>query len=433
MPQDAAPPQARIVTLDVLRGIAIAGMVFLHNGAFHFGRVHEVLDDPPPWLIAFGFLLMWAGLFGIISGAANATTTLRRLGRAAEGDGPWRYPRSLMAGALQTFAIVFVLHWIWTLGTGNSVVTDSADDPELRVSLVLGLIFYGEVCPIHPEIYIFASALWMIAINVLVTSVVFRVVYARRAPRAGDGLADKLLILGAVVLVATPVLRALLFGPMMALLERGTAGIAAAIPLALLINDPNPVFPFVAYGLFGAVLGVVLVRDEPRGSLYRQMGIAGVVLLVLGGVALALSGGVVLAGREEIWGQSALYFTGLSYTLLGLFSLMMIGLLAIFDPGPGRAGWRPRLLRPLMRFGRLSLTIFMVEGILAMALRVLLDRLAPGWNDALWAALAFGAGNVLLWGALLWLWEKADYAGSLEWLLAKLKRTGSRSRALRSS
>lgn len=434
MSQEAAPPQDRIVTLDVLRGIAIAGMVFLHNGAFHFARLDEVIEDPPPWLVAFGFLLLWAGLFGVISGAANAVTTLRRLDRAAAADGPWRYPRSLLPGALQTFAIVFALHWVWTLLVGNSVVGLPPDDPELRTSVVLGWMYYGQPVRIHPEIFVFASALWMIAINVLVVSVVLRVLYARKAPVDGDGLANKLLGLAAVVLVATPVLRALLFTPMMALVERGGAAIAAAIPLALLINDPNPVFPFVAYGLCGAVLGVALVRDAPRGPLYQQMGVMSAAMLLLGGVALGLSGGVALSGREEIWGQSALYFTGLSYLLLGVFALLMIGLLALFDPGPGRRGWRPaELLRVIQRFGRLSLTIFMVEGILAMALRVALDRLAPGWNDALGWALAFGVGNVLLWHALLVAWERAGYAGSLEWLLARLRGTGARARALRGS
>ena len=45
----------------------------------------------------------------------------------------------------------------------------------------------------------------------------------------------------------------------------------------------------------------------------------------------------------------------------------------------------------------------------------------------------FGAGNVLLWHVVLLAWERVGYAGSLEWLLAKLKRTGARAAALRGS
>jgi hypothetical protein len=427
-------PAERVVTLDVVRGLAIVGMVFLHNGAFHFAHVEEALASPPPWLMAFGFLLLWAGLFGVVSGAANATTTLRRLAREAEqGSGPWRYPRSLTRGALQTFAILFVLHWVWSVGVGNSAVTRDPNDPTLRVTLVPGLIYYGHLPRIHPENWVFASALWMIAANVLLVSLTFRALYRRRPPRPGDGLTRSLVLLAAAVLLATPLLRAWLFGPMTELVARGGAWIAAAVPLALLVNDPNPVFPFFAYGLLGAVVGAALARGEPRAPLYALMRRCGLVLVVLGGAGVWASGGVVLAGREEIWGQSALYFASLAYLLLGVFAWLLVGLLALFDPPPGsgRRPWRPVWLPAMLRFGRLSLTVFMLEGILAMVLRVGLDALRPGWNDVLWPVLLFAAGNLVVWHGILRLWERADYRGSLEWCVARVRRTEDRAHALR--
>jgi hypothetical protein len=361
---------------------------------------------------------------------------LRRLEREkAAGEAPWRYPPSLLAGALQTFAILFLLHWVWTLGVGNSAVTQDPNDPTLRVTLVPGLMYYGSFPRIHPENYVFASALWMIAANVLLVSLAFRWRYRRRPPQEGDGLEGSLLLLAALVLLATPLLRVLLFDPMMSLVGRGGAAILAAIPPALLVNDPNPVFPFFAYGLFGAVVGAALARDEPRRPLYLGMGLCGLVLVLLGGGGLGAMGGVVLVGREEIWGQSALYFTSLAYLLLGIFAWLLIGLLAAFDPAPesARAPWRPRWLRPLVRFGRLSLTVFMLEGIVAMALRIVLDAVAPGWNLGLGAVLVFALGNIMLWHLMLLAWEQIEYRGSLEWWLARIRKTGDRARGLRSS
>ena len=61
---------------------------------------------------------------------------------------------------------------------------------------------------------------------------------------------------------------------------------------------------------------------EPRRLLYTRMGWCGAVLVALGAAGVVASGGVVLAGREEIWGQSALYFTSLAYLLLGLFGAL---------------------------------------------------------------------------------------------------------------
>ena len=429
-------PVERIVTLDILRGAAITGMVFLHNGAFHFAGLETALKSPPPWLVAFGFLLLWAGLFGVVSGAAHATTTLRRLERErARAQTPWRYPRSLLAGAFQTFAVLFAMHWLWTLVVANSAVTPDPNDPTLRVTLVPGWMYYGSLPRIHPENYVFASALWMIAANVLLVSLTFRWLYRRDPPREGDGLTRSLLLLAALVLLATPVLRALLFEPTMALVGRGGVAILAAIPLALLVNDPNPVFPFFAYGLLGAIAGAAVVRGQLRRPLYRLLGGAGLVLVVLGGSGLLGLGGVVVAGRESIWGQSPLYFTALGYFLLGLFAWLLAGLLAAFDPpaGSGRAPWRPRWLRPILRFGRLSLTVFMLEGIVAMALRIGLDALIPGWNRSLSAVIVFALGNVFLWHGVLVAWERLDYRGSLEWWLARLRTSEERARALRTS
>ncbi len=436
------PPSERVVTLDVVRGLAILGMVFLHNGAFHFARVEEALADPPPWLMAFGFLLLWAGLFGVVSGAANATTTLRRLARQAETvarvekterERPWRYPPSLTKGALQTFVILFGLHWVWTLGVGNSAVTADPSDPTLRVTLLPGLVYYGHFPRIHPENWVFASALWMIAANGLLVSLGFRVLYRRRPPRPDDSLERSLVLLGAAVLLATPFLRAALYGPMLELVGRGGASIAAAVPLALLVNDPNPVFPFFAYGLLGAVIGASLARGEPRAPLYRLMRRSGLALVACGGAGLWASGGLVLAGREEIWGQSALYFASLSWLLLGVFAWGVTALLALFDPPPdtGRAPWRPGWLPTLMRFGRLSLTVFLLEGILGMLMRVGLDALAPGWNDGLGQVLLFAVANLVVWHGILRVWERAGYRGSLEWMVARLRGADDRSRALR--
>lgn len=425
MNQAGSEERDRVVTFDVLRGIAIGTMVFLHNAAFHLASLAEALRDPPPWLVLLGFLLLWAGLFGVVSGAANATATLRRLQRVRHTPGEtWHYPDALLPAALQTFAILFVLHWTWTIIVGNSAVTADANDPTLRVTMLLGWIYYGFVPRVHPGNWVFASALWMIGSNVLLTSLALRWYYRSQSPQPSDGLNGYLLRLAAVVLVSTPILRALLFAPMQGLVAQGGAAIAAAVPLALLVNDPNPIFPFFAYGLLGAVVGVALVRQEPRPQLYRRLGGCGLLLVLVGGAGLAALGGLVVADREGIWGKSPVYFASLSYVLLGLFAWVLVGMLALLDPGPEsvRRAWRPRLLQPLLRFGRASLTIFLLEGVLGMLLRVGLDAVVPGWNVDVAVVCAFGLVNVLLWYGILALWERVDYRYSMEWWLERIRR-----------
>jgi hypothetical protein len=75
----------------------------------------------------------------------------------------------------------------------------------------------------------------------------------------------------------------------------------------------------------------------------------------------------------------------------------------------------------------------MLEGMIAMALRIGLDGLAPGWNDAVGAVLVFALGNVVLWHFVLLGWERLDYRGSLEWWLARIRASEERAGALRAS
>ena len=78
----------RLVSLDILRGIAILAMVFLHNAAFHYGNLNMLLaQDPlPPIIMLFGFLIMWAGIFGVISGLANAFITVNMVAQKESNE-----------------------------------------------------------------------------------------------------------------------------------------------------------------------------------------------------------------------------------------------------------------------------------------------------------------------------------------------------------
>ena len=61
-----------------------------------------------------------------------------------------------------------------------------------------------------------------------------------------------------------------------------------------------------------------------------------------------------------------------------------------------------------------------------------LGNVLDGFASALRHVLLFAAGNLLVWHALLVAWERVGYRGSLEWVLAKVRRTEDRAHALRS-
>ena len=59
--------------LDFLRGIGIFFLLVMHSAFYYFSGLWDLdLDNPPLIITVIGFLLMFAGLFAMISGAVPA-------------------------------------------------------------------------------------------------------------------------------------------------------------------------------------------------------------------------------------------------------------------------------------------------------------------------------------------------------------------------
>ena len=66
--------------LDVLRGLGIFSVLSLHTAFYYFDGVYDLdLNSPPLIITIIGFLLMFAGLFAMISGFVHTLQTYRRI------------------------------------------------------------------------------------------------------------------------------------------------------------------------------------------------------------------------------------------------------------------------------------------------------------------------------------------------------------------
>jgi hypothetical protein len=80
-----------------------------------------------------------------------------------------------------------------------------------------------------------------------------------------------------------------------------------------------------------------------------------------------------------------------------------------------------------------SLTVFFSEPILAELLRKVCDLVLPGWNESLLLVILFGILCVCAWWVILKIWWKTvRFAGSLEWITARVIQTVSGKRSTRS-
>ncbi len=61
-----------ILGLDVLRGIGIFTVIFLHSAFYYYDDIFQLDFNEPPLIITLiGLLLMFAGLFAMISGLVH--------------------------------------------------------------------------------------------------------------------------------------------------------------------------------------------------------------------------------------------------------------------------------------------------------------------------------------------------------------------------
>lgn len=212
--------------------------------------------------------------------------------------------------------------------------------------------------------------------------------------------------------------------PLIATLQNqgGINGFFALIP-ALLVNDPNPVFPFAAYGCFGAITGIMLAEKESKKTILVFLSLSGCFLMIVGMIIINEIGGVKIVSRAEVWGQSPWYFASLAYLLLGIFSFVIMIALLIFDfqNNKGKEFFATKA-KFIFRFSKVSLTVFIFEGLIAITLRRMLDTCCSGWNQAMIYVLIFATCNVVFWHIALIFWEKYDYKYSLEWFIARLRK-----------
>ena len=118
---------------------------------------------------------------------------------------------------------------------------------------------------------------------------------------------------------------------------------------------------------------------------------------------------------------------------LGLFTLFVLTGLVVLDFAPDeRKEKLIRLSTPLRRFGRISLTVFCLEPIMAEFLEMIANLLFPGWNNELGYVALFGVMGMFIWWFLLKHWERKNFIGSLEWQTIKIleKLSGKKSTRL---
>jgi len=396
----------RWAAFDVLRGVGIIGVVVLHSSLYHYAKLLQIdFADPPPIVTVIGLLLMWAGLFAVVSSAVNAAQSWRRMSAGETAGRVLRW--SLVSGGVM---LGFAYAYFLVLGPAILDRVDGNHD----YSMLMNLLIRGTWAWPSLNRTLYVDSLVMIAYNLVLVALVLWVLTRRRGVAEPGRVSTALLVIGGAVVVASYT-RIWLYPVVEAAVARGD--LATALPLAYLANKNNPVLPFLGFGCVGAALGVRLagLGDFKRtGRLFALMGAAWLVAGVVGYVTLPDT--MLERAVDPMWFY-------IMVAQVGLFVLLAVGTLRFLDfAPPRRAEARARMLAPVRRFGVAALTVFLLETPLSEIATRPLNVLLPGWNETMAGALAFGFGMAAVWGVALWAWERAGLPFPAEALYARLLR-----------
>lgn len=183
-----------------------------------------------------------------------------------------------------------------------------------------------------------------------------------------------------------------------------------ALILALLIANQFPIFPILGFAIFGTILGLQLAGEEDEKRILRCWLRFALLIAIIGFVLLI-----------TFLFQGLFNMNFIRFIQLGFYFFVIIILLKTIDFKTEEK--QEKILKrttPILRFSRVSLTIFILETAIAEIFHFFLDYLIPGWTSNIFMILIFGVFNLALWWIILIFWEKKDFKGSIEWIGARI-------------
>jgi hypothetical protein len=405
----------RIFTFDLVRGGAIIGILIFHRVLWDwFFQTYAGGELPLEIALLYLFITM-AGIFYVISGSVYAFMILKRLsaGKITEKQvilGGW-VTGFLLIGYSYIMRI-FLIRFLDD--TMPLVVMDSS--LQNGTGILTYLILHGRLPDplILPGQWLGLETLAMIGWTIIFISTVLGLVAKWKGLGNPRLVYPFLAVLGVVILIMTPILRATIGEVIHDAAYNGEYLLAFfTTPLTF---GMMPLFPHLAYGCFGAMLGIAIARRENRTRLLLLVLLFAIILFILGFPNSGSYQG--LPGQEPYVWIGSLNLMARKLVQLGIFFLLFFAGLALVDYRPVeiREKWARRG-RPIILFGKLALTVYMLEGLMATILQQPISFIWAAWNATFLNIIIFGFLNVIVWYGILMVWQHYQFKGSLEWAL----------------
>ena len=326
----------RIEAFDILRGIALMFIILFHSSIYNYANIHRIdFSNPPIIVVLMSFMALWGGIFIIYSMIVN---TIKLLERSESKIEKKMFFHSVIVGFVYLF-----FHYILNifLGRWNTDFVNNKPDMTVIASSLRNLEFSFP----HITKLFEGSSLSTIALNIIIVSILLFLLF-----RNGGVKKERrnYIILGSLgsFLMLVSFLRV----PIYNLFEQAidTNNYVLATFFSFTIAHPYPLLPYLAYGIFGALIGMLIYfqRKEilkkvilPVGLLFFAYGLWGVLNLEKS-----------ISTPDYFW-----YFK--THFELGIFILMMLFTYFVVQPRVHTLG----SMKVVSWFSRVSLTVYMLE------------------------------------------------------------------------
>lgn len=388
--------------LDVLRGLGIFVLLIMHTAFYHFDGLYDLdLNNPPLIVTLIGLMLMFAGVFAMISGLVHTHQHFRKI---QETQLPIK---TTLQHNLRSGVFILLIAYLYFIFTGPGVVNMA--ERFMNNSILVELFASGKLIGTNLERVLYIDSLVMIGMNILLLGLFYRFQHA-----FFKTIQPLFYLFSGLGFFALSLIRIPLYNLYLTALDQGNMILVFA--LNWFVNKNNPIFPYLSFALFGAWMATLLIKHDFKEVVKRVLPVG--ILLFVSGIVLYITLPDTMLERaiDPVW-------FALMMAQNGLFMLLILLFLKVYDTHP---------LKPLngvstflKRFGVAGLSIFFIESVISTLIFSLLKLFIPSLSLSIPEALLFGLVLALLWGGILMLWERHGYKYGIEYYYTRfLKPTG---------
>ncbi|MHA1451757.1 MAG: hypothetical protein ACTSRD_02730, partial [Promethearchaeota archaeon] len=392
--------------------IAIFFVIVFHAMTFNiFGGTQQALDAAGPLVTAItlpiGIIGSWAAIFVFLSSIANTAVITNQLKKGAK-------PSKVLLGAILPSLAIIIINYIFMILFSHVRVVGEQN----YYSIINGSIELLKYPGFNPRVLLFNSSLIMIGFGAIICNILLIVFRKQLLNEKSNAIYWIFMIIGVAIVALTPLLDWIFHiqSYPSKIDEYWEDGKYAVAYLVSLITGPrHSIFPYVAYGPFGAVFGTMILRNVSRKKFMMFGFIFGAIFMVIGAL-LWIPLGVPILNEPKYSPNLYILDIGLLFCFITLFTVLFY-----YRDHKTRIKIAQKTVF-VRRYSMATMTIFVFESPIstgmAQIFNLMFSLLVPSGivSNEIFGFIVYLPLVFFLWHFILKGWEKVNFKGSIEWI-----------------